>query len=208
MSLLIILGEMNFLTILQTTLRFWLLMAPFFAITMFLYLTKNFSTKRRQLDASKIAFSSFFLCIILIFFGQVIFNLIGITLHAFRVGVGIILLLDGISLVKGKIIPPNEDNQVEDIVIVPMTIPVLIGPAVIGTLMVISTELTYDMTLVYNLVAITISCFLIWLCLFLATSIEKYLGAQLINILSKMTGLYLAALASQMIVVGIKASLL
>lgn len=186
------------------TLRYFFLFTPFFALMMFLYLTKNFEVKRRNKDAAKIAWLSFLFCVVIIFLGEKIFSILGITLNAFRVGVGTILLLDGIGLVRGKVLPPQTEDKNTEIVFVPMTIPVIIGPAVIGTLLVTGTDTAGKLDEKFmHLIALFITCVLVWLILFLSVSIEKYIGTKRLTIISKMTGIYLAALASQMILQGI-----
>lgn len=192
----------------QTSLRFFCLLTPFFALSMFLYLTKNFTNKQMKKDATKIALSTFIFCVTMIFFGKKIFSILGITLDAFRAGVGTILLLDAIALVKGKIVPMQSDDDAGEIAIVPMTIPIIVGPAVIGTMLVVGTEATTLDTRLFNILALFFSCATIWIMLYLATTMEKYIGTKRINILSKMTGIYLAALASQMIMQGFRDSCL
>lgn len=187
------------------TVRYFFLFAPVFALMMFLSLTRNFEDKRRKSDATKIALTSFLFSVVIIFLGEQIFKVLGITLNAFRVGVGTILLLDGIGLVRGKITPPKNDDKNEEIVFVPMTIPVIIGPAVIGTLLVAGNDVGSDLNLqLLHILALFITCVLVWIILYLCVTIEKYVGTKNLVILSKMTGIYLAALASQMIMQGVK----
>ncbi len=188
----------------QTSLRFFFLFGPFFALSMFLYLTKDFTDKQRKKDATKIGLFAFFFCVAIIFFGKEIFSILGITLEAFRVGVGTMLLLDAISLVKGKTIPAQSDNQSDDIAIVPMTIPIIVGPAVIGTMLVIGTDTPTLNDKLFNILALFITSIIMWLMLYLSTTIERYIGKKKLNILSKMTGIYLGALASQMIMQGVR----
>ncbi|MGI6523900.1 MAG: MarC family protein [Bdellovibrionota bacterium] len=196
--------DYTFSTLFKISLRFYFLLTPFFALSMFLYLTKNFSDKRRKSDATKIAITTFICCVIIIFFGETIFSVLGITLDAFRTGVGTILLLDAISLVKGRIVPPQSDSDTEEIVIVPMTIPILIGPAVMGTMLVLGIEAPSLNAKLFNIIALLIALFVIWAMLYLSVAMEKYLGKKRIVILSKITGIYLAALASQMIMQGLR----
>lgn len=192
---------------LQTAFRFAMLFAPFFALSMFLCLTRNYTEEKRKRESIKIVAASFLLCVTLIFFGDPLFLALGITIDAFRVGVGTLLLLDGIALVKGKITPPASDSSNEEIAIVPMAIPVLVGPAVIGTMIVVGTEAHGIEEKIANVVAMGISCLAIWIMLYLATTLERHIGTKILNILSKITGIYLTALASQMILQGCKAAL-
>ncbi|MGI6681434.1 MAG: MarC family protein [Bdellovibrionota bacterium] len=193
-----------YVDIFSLTLRYFFLFTPFFALMMFLYLTKNFDEERRKKDATKIMITSFVVCVIMIFLGSQIFSILGITVNAFRVGVGTILLLDGIGLVKGRVSAPKNEDKEQEIVLVPMTIPIIIGPAMIGTLLVAGTDTagSIEQRLVH-IIALLVTSVLVWLLLYLSVSIEKSFGKKRIIVLSKITGIYLAALASQMIMQGI-----
>ena len=194
-------------TTLQIAIRFTVLLAPFFALSMFLCLTRSYTEKRRRRESIKIMGTSFILCVALIFFGESLFSLLGVSLSAFRVGVGVVLLLDAITLVRGKIMSPSQDDSIEEIAIVPMTIPVIVGPAVIGTMIVVGTDADTLEKKLMNVIAMGIACFVIWILLYLGTTVENYLGKKVLNILSKITGIYLAALAAQMILQGCKTEL-
>ena len=85
-----------------------------------------------------------------------------------------------------------------------MTIPVIIGPAVIGTLFVTGVEIAGDMhEQIVQICSVFITCVIVGLILYLSALIEKHFGEKRIIILGKMTGIYLATLASQMILKGV-----
>ena len=196
---------MDLFKLMQDILRYFLLLTPFFGLLMFLSLTRTFSTKKRRVDATKIGIACSIFGTLILFYGQEIFSFLGITLASFRIGVGTLLLIDGVKLVNGKSAESKDDTG--DISIVPMTVPVTVGPATIGALIVSGTDAVNSGSKVQEIVAFCLGCFLIWLLLYLSTTIEKLVGKQVIIILSKLTGLYLASLASGMIMSGISTSL-
>ena len=196
---------MDLFKLMQDVLRYFLLLTPFFGLLMFLALTRTFSTRKRRIDATKIWIACSVLGTLILFYGNEIFSFLGITLAAFRIGVGTILLIDGVKLVNGKSAKSQDD--IGDIAIVPMTIPVTVGPATIGALIVSGTDAANVEAKVHEIIAFCLGCFLIWLMLYLATTIERLVGTQIIIILSKLTGLYLASLASGLIMSGVSASL-
>ena len=70
---------------------------------MFLCLTERMEERERRKISGKVMLATFFVCLVLLFLGRVIFSVFGITLDAFRVGVGTILLLSGIGLVLASL---------------------------------------------------------------------------------------------------------
>ncbi len=183
-------------------LKFFFLYTPFFALSMFLCITEEMEERERRRLSGRVMSAAFFVSLILLFLGQAIFSLFGITLDAFRVGVGTILLLSAIGLAKGKPVeaPPGSDD---DIAIVPMAIPVVVGPATIGTILVLGTELTTPLAKAACVLSMAAACATIWVMLYLATSLERRFGRRVFAILSRITGLVLASLASQLILSGV-----
>ncbi|MBN2163843.1 MAG: NAAT family transporter [Pontiellaceae bacterium] len=186
-------------------LKFSFLFTPFFALTMFLSLTKGSSeTERRKLSV-RVSVAVAVLCIVVFFFGNVVFNLFGITLDSFRVGAGILLFLSAIQLVQSK--PSPGDTAYtgdDDITVVPLAMPIVIGPAIIGTLLVLGAELPDPVSKGIGIIALMLATVTLGIILFLGASIERLVGRKNLTILSKMTGLILAALAAQMIMTGIR----
>jgi multiple antibiotic resistance protein len=193
----------EFWTVFSTNaLKFFFLYTPFFALSMFLCITEEMEERERRRLSGRVMSAAFFVSLILLFLGQAIFSLFGITLDAFRVGVGTILLLSAIGLAKGKPVeaPPGSDD---DIAIVPMAIPVVVGPATIGTILVLGTELTTPLAKAACVLSMAAACATIWVMLYLATSLERRFGRRIFAILSRITGLVLASLASQLILSGV-----
>ena len=182
-------------------LQFFFLFTPFFALSMFLCLTAEYPEKRKRLEATRIMLFSFLICEMLVFFGDQIFRILGININGFSIGVGLVLLLDGIALVKGRVAKGKSDPN-RDIAVVPMAIPVIVGPATIGAIMVMGAEWKGMETKMFRSLSILAAAFMLWIMLFLSTKMEKWLGARGLQILSKITGLILASLAAQMMLTG------
>ena len=183
-------------------LKFFFLYTPFFALSMFLCITEEHTEAERRRLSGRIMFAAFVISVILLFLGRAIFSVFGITLDAFRAGVGVILLLNGIGLVKGRVVDaqPNPDD---DIAIVPMAIPVVVGPATIGTVLVLGNELKTFVEKAACVLSIATACATIWAMLFLSTALERRFGRRIFEILSKITGLVLSSLAAQLILSGV-----
>ena len=184
-------------------IKFFFLFTPFFALTMFLTLTTGYSQSEKHKLALNVTIAVGIVCFIIFFFGRHIFSLFGITLDAFRVGAGCLLFLSAVGLVQSQ--TNGMDLQLnEDIAVVPLAIPVIVGPATIGTLLVLSAEITEISKIYIGCLALGTAVISIGMLLFFGSFIEKFLGKKGIQILSKITGLILSALAAQMVLTGVK----
>lgn len=187
---------------LNVWLKFFFLFTPFFALSMFLSMTGDYTEKHRRKLALMISIAVTVLCLGLLFLGNQIFEIFGITLNAFRVGVGALLFLSAVSLVQGRKTPPDM-NQETDIAVVPLAMPVVVGPATIGTLLVMGAGLEDFREKTVGVLALLFAVICLGVMLLLGTAIERGIGHRGLNILSKLTGIILAALAAQMIMDGI-----
>lgn len=92
----------------------------------------------------------------------------------------------------------------EDITVVPMAMPIIVGPATTGTLLVLGAEISDAFFKGLGCAALLLAVASVGTILLLASFIERVVGKRGLNILSKVTGLILSALAAQMILVGVK----
>ena len=185
------------------TLKFFFLLTPFFVLSVFLSMTQGMQEKQRKILAIKTVFAAFCVCMILFFLGNWIFSLFGITLNSFKIGGGLLLLLTSIQLVNGAS-ELTDNNLTKDISVVPLAIPVTVGPGTTGTLLILGAETTQWNTRLTNCMALIIALIALGGILYSASSLERFLKQRGIVILSKLTGLILAALASQLIFTGIQ----
>ncbi|OMH25558.1 MarC family protein [Motiliproteus sp. MSK22-1] len=188
----------------STWIKFFFLFAPFFVVSMFLSLTQGESVKTKRSIANRAVLSAALISLVLFFFGMPLFGLLGITLDSFRIGAGTLLFLSAISLVKDGVRThadvPNEAR--DDVSVVPLAIPTIVGPATIGTILVFGAELK-GMDLGYGILGMILALLALLTLLHLATKLEKLLGTNGLNILSKITGLILAAMAAEIIMTGV-----
>ena len=180
--------------------KFFFLFTPFFALSMFLAMTAEKDEAERRVLAHRVAFATIVIAGLLLFFGQVIFDLFGITVDAFRIGAGILLLLTAISLMNPKVVATKEG---EDISVVPLAMPVIVGPASCGAILVTSAELHTIGAKLMGFAALAVALIFIWVILLLGTWFERQLGKRGISILMRLTALILAALSAQMIMTGV-----
>jgi multiple antibiotic resistance protein len=185
----------------NTFIKFFFLLTPFFLLSTFLSMTKEMNVDKKKKIAFKTTASVVIICIILFLIGNQIFTVFGITLNSFRIGTGILLFFSAITLVQG---PKSEQEQgrTDDIAVVPLAIPVAVGPATTGALLVMGGELSLMAEKIVGIAAIMAAVLCVGMFLYLSGMIERVVKKQGLSILSKITGLILAALAAQMVMTG------
>ena len=128
----------------------------------------------------------------------------GFTLDAFRIGAGALLFLAGVSLMNETPDRPFTSEK-EDISVVPLAIPLCMGPASIGTVMIIGASAVDFTEKLMGALSLFIASCGILATLLLADKIEKLLSPTGIAVLAKLTGLLLAAIAAQVVFTGMQA---
>lgn len=187
--------------------KFFFILTPFFIIAVFLAMTENETVEVRHALAVRITIAVVIISLILFFAGMTIFTTLGITVDAFRIGAGALLFLSGVSLINGKLELPAAKRSIMDLAVVPLAIPVTLGPGSVGALVVMSTETTSLTARLLTALAIMAASLAVGMLLYLSAEIKRLIGRSGISMLSKLTGLILAALSSHMMFTGIAAYL-
>jgi multiple antibiotic resistance protein len=188
------------------------LVDPFAAIPSFLAITAGVSTERRKRMARKGALTCFIVLTSFAVGGQLIFRMFGITLPAFEVAGGLILLLIGLDMLEAKRSPTQEalgDTEEaagkEDAGIVPLGIPMLAGPGAISSVMVLVGQVPtlwhWEMGAILG--SITLTSLVTYWVLAGAERVRQVMGETGIRILVRIMGLLLVALAMQFFVNGL-----
>ena len=188
------------------------LVDPFAAIPGFLAITESADPERRRRMARKGALTCFIVLTGFAVGGQLIFRMFGITLPAFEVAGGLILLLIGLDMLAAKRSPTQEalgDTEEaaskDDAGIVPLGIPMLAGPGAISSVMVLVGQVPslwhWEMGAILG--SITITCLVTYWVLAGASQVRRVIGETGIRILVRIMGLLLVALAMQYFVNGL-----
>ncbi|MBD9417324.1 MarC family protein [Pseudomonas sp. PDM16] len=184
-------------------LKMLVLYSPFFVLSCFLGLTPGYSVKERKKLAWKVAFGTLVASVLLYLFGQTIFEIFGITADAFRIGAGSVLFISALGMAQGKS-AVQADNVQQDVTIVPLTIPLTVGPGTIGALLVMGiSQPEWDDKLL-AILAIGIASATVGAVLYLSDRVERLIGQQGLQILSRLMGLFVCALAAQIIFTGVR----
>ena len=141
--------------------------------------------------------------------GQYIFRMFGITLPAFEIAGGVILLLIGLDMLEARRSPTQETSgdaeeaaSKEDAGIVPLGIPMLAGPGAIASVMVLVGQAQSYWQMVAILASIFITAVICYFVLGNSDKVARALGETGIRILVRIMGLLLVALAVQYFVNG------
>jgi multiple antibiotic resistance protein len=199
--------DMNILEALERlaseSVKLFALLTPPVVLAAFLGATRNEDVPRKRAIARKTAIAVFVMGIVLYTCGNHIFAFFSFTLDAFRIGTGILLFLSSVALVNEH---PRHDAcpADEDISIVPLATPLCLGPASIGTLIVLGASATTLLDRVLGGLSLLAASAGIYLLLHFADPIGRRLGTAGLNVLSKLTGLLLAAIAAQVVFTGIR----
>ena len=189
----------------STFLKMFFIMTPFFVLSVFLTVTNEATLKESRTLAVKVTISVIVTCLVLLFFGKHIFSVFGITLDAFRIGAGALLFLTAVDLIRG-----SKDGQkidaanLHELAVVPLAIPIIIGPGAIGVLMVFGADFKTGSQMALGSLGIVFAVVLVGVMLYFSNIINKVVGKQGLQIISKIIGLFLAALSAQIIFTGIK----
>ncbi|KVE36039.1 YchE family NAAT transporter [Burkholderia sp. TSV86] len=190
------------------------LINPLGAVPFFLSLTAQQSDTERHHTIRIATISVFCVIAVTALLGQQIIDFFGISVGSLQAGGGIIMLLMAISMLNAQTSntrsTPEERDEAESknsIAVVPLAIPLLTGPGSISTVIVYAAGAHhwYDR---FGLVAIgAVLALLCFGAMQLAEPIANWIGRTGINIVTRLMGLMLAALAVEFIANGIKALL-
>lgn len=192
------------------------IMNPFANTPIFIGLTQSNTPQQRRSIAFKSVLYAFIIVGLFCVTGKFIFNLFGITLPAFKVTGAILLFLVGYKLVQGKesevhhpdddakerIRQQHEDNSI-NIAISPLAIPILAGPGTIATAMNFVGESPTMAHILIVLISFLVLCAITYIMFVYGEKLVHFLGQGVINVISRIMGLILAVIATQMLFAGI-----
>lgn len=189
------------------------LVDPFAALPAFLAITVGQTRERRRMMARKACFTAFFVLTGFALAGRYVFSALGITLPAFEIAGGIILLIIGLDMLQARRSQTHETPgdtdagaQKEDASIIPLGIPILAGPGAISTVMVLVAATQHYWQTVIVLGAIAVTAIASYMVLAAADLVLRVLGETGIRIVMRLMGLLLTALAIQFVLNGVQNS--
>jgi len=190
-------------TLINYYLKIFIILTPFFVLSAFLSLTRDFQDFEKKRIAIRVTIAVMISSFVIYLFGKYIFDLFGITLDAFRIGAGTILFLSALSMLADKDDMASQSNN-RDIAVVPLAMPMTVGPGVIGVLLVMGAEAGSLVEKIMIAGALFLAVISLGVLLYLSSAVKRLIGDQGLVILPKITGLFVAAIAAQIIFTGIQ----
>ncbi|MBP7769920.1 MAG: NAAT family transporter [Aliarcobacter sp.] len=198
----------------QISIGLMSIFSPFVAIPIFVSLTSNNTTEEKTQTARTAAIAACIAGLVSIWIGQYILIVFGISISAFKIAGGILLLLMSINMLNAE--TPKAKNtkseleeaqkksiNIKEIAVVPLAIPLIAGPGAISTIIIFSQKSdTIFHLFMMSMIIIVISSY-IYLTLKMSGYISKKFGITGLNIISRIMGLLLASISIEFIISGL-----
>ena len=188
----------------QAFVTLFVILDPPGAAPIFLSLSAGKSLKQQRRLAWQAAAVSLFVIVSFALFGNAILNYLNISLAALQGAGGILLLITGLGLLTGTLTDNNSATS-QNIALVPLGTPLLAGPGAIVTTMLYVQKADGNDQLTALAIAIFAVHFLIGLTFMFSTKILAVIKDSGVDLLARIAGLLLSAIAVEMIVSAIKA---
>lgn len=186
------------------------LMNPLAAVPIYMSLTSDMEPEMRRRIPFKTASAAFLILLIAFIAGETILSIFSVTLPALRIAGGLVILSMGWSMLQAKTSRAKQTRAEaqeavtrDSIAIIPLAIPLTAGPGAISLMVVASTYGNPIEGQIAIIIAILFVCSLLWLFLRTAGSIAKMLGQTGMNIVTRLMGLLMLAVAIEFITSGL-----
>ncbi|MEY2993655.1 MAG: hypothetical protein RL357_590 [Pseudomonadota bacterium] len=183
---------------------------PMAVVPFFIHYTQGFSDAQAKRTIRTASMSVFIVMAACALIGLQILGFFGISLASFQVGGGMLLLMSALSMLQAKPIEGKVNEQelagttgLHSVGVVPLAIPLLAGPATMSTVVIYAEQsqslLQHSLLIAYAGVVAGLTYF----CMRMAHPISQTLGRTGINIMTRLMGLILAALAVEVMASGL-----
>ena len=186
------------------------MMNPLGSLSIFMQLTNRLHVTHQRQTAIHCCFAMISIMVLSIWIGDGLLNLLGISIASFRFAGGIILLLVGLSMLQSQESPlnhtPADDVAAEErhsIAVVPLALPIIIGPGAISTLVLASN----DYPNFIHRFTLSVLCIILALAmgtiLFYGSTICRLIGESVIKVITRIMGMIIMAIAVGMLANGL-----
>lgn len=184
---------------------------PFMGVPILLALTPGFDSADRRVVVRVTTLTVMMVLALSALSGETLLHWMGTSLGSFRVGGGIVLFLMALAMLQADVgrvrATPQETHDSaakESVAVVPLAIPLLAGPGAISTVIIgmHRSQAPYHWLGVLGVIALV--CLVLWVVLRAAEPIARRLGTTGLNILHRVFGLILTAIAVEVIANGLR----
>jgi multiple antibiotic resistance protein len=186
---------------------------PIAVIPTYLVITRDETPLQRRRTALRACIAAAVLLIAFGLAGRFIFQILGITMSAFRVAGGAILWIVAMDMLQAKRSTQESTPEIEegtakeDVAVTPLAMPMLAGPGAISTIMVLAGQARTVGQSVVVYLSIVLTALVCWLTLRIGERLMTRMGQTGIRVMTRIMGLLLAAVAAQFVLTGVREGL-
>jgi multiple antibiotic resistance protein len=184
---------------------------PMGVIPIFIAMTRNDPEERRARLAKRASITAFWILTLFALAGTFVFKVLGVSLAAFKVAGGVLLLLTSIEMLKAqeqrtRMTAEEEQESIdkEDVAIFPLAIPLLAGPGSIATVTTLMAKAGRVIFAIPVILSIAVTCYASYLMLRAAGRIAGVLGVTGLSVMNRVIGLVIGAIAVQFMFDGLR----
>ncbi len=188
---------------------------PIGNVPIFLSITPHNTEAERASMVTRAVLVVFGVLVLFALCGNLIFRFFGVTIEAFRIVAGLLLLKIAFDMMEAKPArvrhTPEEDAEGakrEDVAVIPLAIPLLSGPGTISSVIALTGQAAKSSSVIpmfgILLLAIALNVVIAFLALRSATTITRLLKETGMRVFTRVMGLILAAIAVQFVLTGVK----
>ena len=192
---------MNWRAFAEAFITLVVIMDPLGSAPIFISLTAGYTPGARRRAALLGAGAAGSLIVVFALFGRLILDYLHVSVESLTIAGGLLLLLVALQMLRGEeIAQPDTAN----VALVPLATPLLAGPGAIAAVMVLTKRYEDAPGMIGVLLGIIAAAAVVAIGLLLATRIARLLHPSVIQLLTRVLGLLLAAIAVQFIVDAVK----
>jgi len=181
----------------------------------FISLTEGAKIQKKNQIAVKSVIYAFFILILFAYLGRYLLDALEVTLDSLKIAGGIILMFIAIDILfekrkkrrEKKVEAALDEKNYDEIIIFPIAIPFIAGPSTLATIILLMGNYSESINFQIVVILALVVALIVSLLLMIGTNFTtKYIPPQILHATSRVFAFILAALATQFVIDGIKAS--
>jgi multiple antibiotic resistance protein len=179
---------------------------------LYLALTRGMTDAERRAIGLRACLVAGVLMLVFLFLGQAVLDFVGITVPAFRIAGGVLLFLTALDMLFERRQERRKENAEDgpdpghDPSVFPLALPLIVGPGAITTIILLAGRAAGPADLALVTVIMAANLLIVMGFFVAAPAVERMLGRVGINVVTRVLGMLLAALAVQFILDGLRSS--
>jgi len=179
-------------------------------VPVFIALTQDMSTAQRRSIGRRACLVAGGLMVVFLFLGEAVLEFIGITMPAFRIAGGVLLFLTALDMLFERRQSRRQGNAEDgadpdhDPSVFPLALPLILGPGAITTIILLAGQAEGPLDFAIIAAVLAVNLLIVFLFFLASGAIARVLGRVGINVVTRVLGMLLAALAVQFILDGLR----